>query len=155
MATQKTYNELHGIEFAKAHRSKINASGHKEHKEAMYYFAKELNEAEKAEAQKSHKIKKLERRFTIESNFAFIIANGIRNGKLKEINDENLNELSGSYCRGVERVDKLAISYSNILEGRLYFTHPNYEKFMDYSFTVLNALESEIVLRNKMKKDKT
>ena len=107
--SQKTCDDLHGIEFAKAHCSKINADGHKEHKEAIYDFARGLNENEKTENEKSQKIKKLEKRLIRESDFAFIVANRIRKRNLNNITNNELYAFNESYQTRNKRLDSLAI----------------------------------------------
>ena len=152
MTSKKTYNKLHDREFAEAYSYKTTAIGNKEHKEAMYEFAKELNKTEKTEKQKPHKIKKLEKRFIKESDFAFIIADRTRNGQLKNINNEKLVTFENLYIRRIEKLDELAIAYFNIIENESN-PHPNYDKFIDYSFVVLDALELEIAKRSRTRED--
>jgi len=140
MISQETYNKLHERATAEAHSYKTTTIRNKEHSEAIYCFAKGLNENKKTEAKKSHKVRKLEKRFIKESDFAFIISDRIRNGHLKKSSDKELFKFYNFYTKRIERLEELTMAYFIIIEKESDI-HPNYDKFIDYSSRVLDALE--------------
>jgi len=148
MISQETYDKLHERDTAEAHSYKATTIKNKEHQETTYCFAKGLNKNERTEAKKSHKIRKLEKRFIKESDFAFIVSDRIRNGYLKKSSNEELFKFYNFYTKRIEKLEELTMAYFIIIKEEADI-HPNYDKFIDYSSRVLDAFELEIAIRNR------
>lgn len=123
------------------------AEEEKEFKQARYAFVKGLNEAERAEKNKPEKIRKLERRFIKDSDRIFLDeVLEVRKGKLKKMNYIDLIKLDNKMDRRATRLYELAQEYSKLVGDETY-VHPNYDKYLDYSRVVFDALELEIAFR--------
>lgn len=141
MIRKKTYKKLHEKEFRQAQNSATNAKENREQKEAMYCFAKELNEAKKLESKYSHKMKKIKRRFRIESDDNVYLANIVRNGEIENIEDENLIFAYNLLNTRLERVYLLTNYHPSLRRD------PNYRKFTKFTIANIKSLKSEIKSR--------
>ncbi len=146
--SSETFERSHNKEFKQARNSFVNAFGNREHREANFCFAKDLNLIENIEKNKPKKLEKIEVRFRKESDEMFKLSYEINHGELKRMNYKELVDLGKRLDIKDSKLYDLAQRYSGLIGSETY-VHPNFSKYLSCYQGVFDILISEIMSRNR------
>jgi len=108
--------------------------------------ARDLN-VEGEVKQKSHKIRRLERRFQKGADFFFNVFQDIQGGWLKEKDYEELSGIYDFFDTHFKRMDKLREGYSKLIGTAE--NHPDFSKYEVFAAQSFDRLQAEMALRQR------